>query len=130
MLCVIATWLISWAAASPADELVPPPWPAGMKAERTADGGAKLNAIAADAVHEHLEWGERVPELTREIIESHVREAVRVQAEEHQVDMAQQAARVGELERERWSTLQRVGAVMSGAIVGAAIGFVAAAVMR
>lgn len=104
-------------------ELRPPAWPAGMKQERLADG-VKLNDVAAKAVHEHLEWDERVPDLAVTLVMSHVDEATKVQAAQHQVDMAQQAAKIDKLEQNQATTMWRLKLFGEGI----AVGLVAAAV--
>lgn len=111
------------------DELTPPPWPAGMRQERRPDGSTLLNKIAADAVHVHLEHCERLPGLARELAGNRVTEAVGIREELHGVQIDAMQAENAKLRKERWSPLERVGAVLGAGVVGVALGIVFDAVV-
>lgn len=128
MLLAILLWSTTPTAAPIVDELTLPEWPAGMRAEQRNDG-VWLNQVAADAFHLRLRFCDALPDLAREIGTVRVTEALAIQDELHQVDVAYRAVEAEQLRREHWSPLQRVGAVLGGAVVGAAVGFLAASLV-
>jgi hypothetical protein len=97
-----------------------------MRAERRPDGAVLLNKIAADAVHVHLEWAQRLPNLAREVGDSRIREITAIQQELAAVTIDTLKAENEELRRQKWSFAEKIGAVTGGGIVGVAIGVIVA----
>jgi hypothetical protein len=112
--------VISSTISVAADELTLPPWPSKLRAERR-DGGVWLDDATSKAMHYRLELCDRLPELARQVGTVRVESALAVQDELHQVDMAQQAARVDKLEGNQRTTLKTLRDIGIGAGVVAIV---------
>lgn len=120
MLYAIATLLITSSAAPLVDELTPPPWPKGMRWERRADG-ILLNDVADKAVHERLEWSDRVPELGAELL-GYQLELKQAECDgARAVDAASHAVETRGLEANQATLVRKLQWVAIGVPIGAAL---------
>lgn len=126
---LLALVISSTISAAPADELELPPWPPKLRAERR-DGGVWLDGPTSMAVHLRLEFCDRLPELARRVGDARIELATTTLTERQAVDTAAAAVERDQLRRERWPPLQRVGVVLAAGVVGAAVGYLAAALVH